>query len=313
MRLHAGTQPRGPRVCVRPFPQLPTPLSLAWSHARRVSTDGCDAKHTRSPSFQRVCVLPACLMWPQEVATPSYVLTWLRYSVFLPMYPLGVASELTMAWLALPTIKATGLWALRMPNKINFAFDYYVACWLIIALYLPGEPPAFTRAATGAGGLGLGTLPTAWPAASVGVRTCTLVRVQNPMAVQRSACRTAYAGLAYIQAGGWAACPSLCFPPLCSLLPACRLLRLCAMWCTCRPAAALLLHAQSPQEGAVWWRRSAQAKDPVAVLCGCCVGARCWASAISGWRTGWPFIWPCGHGHRPALGAYKLPARPCWC
>jgi len=31
-----------------------------------------------------------------------------RYSGFLALYPIGVSSELTMAWLALPYIKETG-------------------------------------------------------------------------------------------------------------------------------------------------------------------------------------------------------------
>jgi len=37
-----------------------------------------------------------------------YFLLWLRYTGFIVLYPLGVASELTVAYLALPTIKSTG-------------------------------------------------------------------------------------------------------------------------------------------------------------------------------------------------------------
>ena len=37
--------------------------------------------------------------------TPPYALLWLRYSAFTVLYPIGVGSELTMAWLALPTIR----------------------------------------------------------------------------------------------------------------------------------------------------------------------------------------------------------------
>lgn len=37
-----------------------------------------------------------------------YPSLWLRYSGFILLYPIGVASELTMAWLALPTIKSKG-------------------------------------------------------------------------------------------------------------------------------------------------------------------------------------------------------------
>ena len=39
----------------------------------------------------------------------------------------------------LPVIRAKQLWSVGRPNRANFAFDYYLACWIIIALYLPGE------------------------------------------------------------------------------------------------------------------------------------------------------------------------------
>jgi hypothetical protein len=29
-----------------------------------------------------------------------------------------------------------------MPNKWNFAFDWYYACWLVVLLYLPGAGQA---------------------------------------------------------------------------------------------------------------------------------------------------------------------------
>ena len=76
----------------------------------------------------------------QEVAKPPYAQLWLRYSAFIPLYPLGVASELTMAYLALPIIKAKQPLSVHLPNAFNFGFDYYTLCWLIIASYLPGLP-----------------------------------------------------------------------------------------------------------------------------------------------------------------------------
>lgn len=70
--------------------------------------------------------------------TPPYFLLWLRYTTFIPLYPLGVSSEMTMAYLALPIIKAKRPLSISLPNKLNFGFDYYWACWAIIAGYLPG-------------------------------------------------------------------------------------------------------------------------------------------------------------------------------
>lgn len=61
-----------------------------------------------------------------------------RYSGFIVLYPIGVSSELTMAWLALPHIKKTGLWSVNMPNSWNFGFSYWVANIIIMLTYLPG-------------------------------------------------------------------------------------------------------------------------------------------------------------------------------
>ena len=65
-------------------------------------------------------------------------LVWARYSAFLPLYPLGVAGELTMVWLALPTIRRDRPWSLAMPNAINFGFDYYIICIILCLVYVPG-------------------------------------------------------------------------------------------------------------------------------------------------------------------------------
>ena len=97
-------------------------------------------------------------MMQEAKASPPYFLLWLRYTGFIVLYPLGVSSELTMAWLAMPVIKAKRIASIAMPNAANFAFDYYLACWVIIALYLPGvlqpsdlEPcPALLCTAVGA-------------------------------------------------------------------------------------------------------------------------------------------------------------------
>jgi hypothetical protein len=76
----------------------------------------------------------------KELGTVPYFATWARYSGFLVLYPLGVSSELTMAWFALPAIAKQGLGSVRMPNAANFAFDYHTACVLTMLSYLPGLP-----------------------------------------------------------------------------------------------------------------------------------------------------------------------------
>jgi len=65
------------------------------------------------------------------------VATWLRYSGFLILYPLGAGSEMMLLYKAMPYIRERGLWSLTLPNKLNFAFDFYKVCWVLLLLYLP--------------------------------------------------------------------------------------------------------------------------------------------------------------------------------
>jgi very-long-chain (3R)-3-hydroxyacyl-CoA dehydratase len=74
----------------------------------------------------------------KEVGTPPYILSWLRYTTFIVLYPLGVSSELAMVWLAQPIIQQTGLFYYPMPNQANMAFDYSLATALVALLYGPG-------------------------------------------------------------------------------------------------------------------------------------------------------------------------------
>jgi len=75
----------------------------------------------------------------QELGMSPYPLLWLRYTTFIPLYPLGVASEMTMVALALPHIRKSQIWSIRMPNAFNFAFDYFLFCLLAVAIYIPGR------------------------------------------------------------------------------------------------------------------------------------------------------------------------------
>lgn len=86
---------------------------------------------------------------------------WLRYTAFYVLYPLGVGSELALAYMALPTIQRRKLWSYEMPNAINFAFDYHVACIVLMGVYAPGFYMLYTymigqrgkKLSAGAGGV----------------------------------------------------------------------------------------------------------------------------------------------------------------
>eukprot|EP00887_Chlorella_sp_A99_P006090 scaffold22.g6090.t1 len=80
----------------------------------------------------------------KELGLQPYPLLWLRYTGFIVLYPLGVSSELAMAWLAAPAIRQGKLLSIEMPNALNFAFDYHLVCWLVVAAYLPGFPRLYS-------------------------------------------------------------------------------------------------------------------------------------------------------------------------
>ncbi|XP_062187792.1 very-long-chain (3R)-3-hydroxyacyl-CoA dehydratase PASTICCINO 2A [Phragmites australis] len=73
---------------------------------------------------------------------PSWLL-WLRYSTFFVFYPIGLVSEVGLIYDALPYMKASERYCIRMPNKWNFSFDYFYVSALLISLYIPGFPHMF--------------------------------------------------------------------------------------------------------------------------------------------------------------------------
>ncbi|XP_068315631.1 very-long-chain (3R)-3-hydroxyacyl-CoA dehydratase PASTICCINO 2A [Pyrus communis] len=70
---------------------------------------------------------------------PSWLL-WLRYSTFILLYPTGITSEVGLIYIALPHIKNSEKYSIRMPNKWNFSFDYFYAAIVALGIYVPGSP-----------------------------------------------------------------------------------------------------------------------------------------------------------------------------
>ncbi|KAF8377380.1 hypothetical protein HHK36_030757 [Tetracentron sinense] len=77
--------------------------------------------------------------------TPSWLL-WLRYSTFLLLYPTGITSEIGLIYIALPYIKGSEKYCIRMPNKWNFSFDYFYTAILALGIYVPGMNLVFSLA-----------------------------------------------------------------------------------------------------------------------------------------------------------------------
>jgi very-long-chain (3R)-3-hydroxyacyl-CoA dehydratase len=70
---------------------------------------------------------------------PPFALTWLRYTAFIILYPIGVVCEMNLIYLALPILVETGVYqgrSIRLPNAFNFAFDYTMFCRILLAVYL---------------------------------------------------------------------------------------------------------------------------------------------------------------------------------
>lgn len=62
-----------------------------------------------------------------------------RYNLFIVMYPLGVVGELLTIYAALPFVRRSGMYSMRLPNKYNVSFDYYYCLIIVMLSYIPCE------------------------------------------------------------------------------------------------------------------------------------------------------------------------------
>lgn len=74
-----------------------------------------------------------------------YWVTFLRYTTFLPLYPMGATSEWLTLYAALDHIRQTRLFSISLPNRFNFSFDYYTYCLFTLVMYIPGLPYMYTH------------------------------------------------------------------------------------------------------------------------------------------------------------------------
>ena len=76
---------------------------------------------------------------PGESVVP-YWLLWLRYSLFIALYPPGIAGEVRELLVALPGVRASGVASLALPNAYNVVIDYHAVLCALLLLYIPGSP-----------------------------------------------------------------------------------------------------------------------------------------------------------------------------
>uniref|UniRef100_A0A3B3IGX2 Very-long-chain (3R)-3-hydroxyacyl-CoA dehydratase n=1 Tax=Oryzias latipes TaxID=8090 RepID=A0A3B3IGX2_ORYLA len=66
-----------------------------------------------------------------------YFVKWARYNFFIVLYPLGVIGELLSIYAALPFVRRSGMYSMRLPNKYNVSFDYYYCLIIINVTFFP--------------------------------------------------------------------------------------------------------------------------------------------------------------------------------
>jgi very-long-chain (3R)-3-hydroxyacyl-CoA dehydratase len=139
-------------VCVPPLP-LPLPLPPPTVLSRVVVLWGI--VHISPPSQTSVFFPLMAASWAavevprylfyivKENGSPSYGLTWLRYSMFMVLYPTGISGEVGCLWNALDLVRTRGVEigaSVALPNAWNVAYNHYGTLLFLLALYAPGSP-----------------------------------------------------------------------------------------------------------------------------------------------------------------------------
>jgi len=71
------------------------------------------------------------------------ILTWLRYSLFIILYPIGALGEMWCYFDALPFLATSKALRIEMPNAYNFTFSPYMVTIMILLAYFPLMPPMY--------------------------------------------------------------------------------------------------------------------------------------------------------------------------
>ena len=66
----------------------------------------------------------------------SHLLLWLRYTLFIVLYPLGVTGELVTIYYSLSPVRDSGLYSISLPNALNFSLNYHLVLIGTIPLYV---------------------------------------------------------------------------------------------------------------------------------------------------------------------------------
>ncbi|ELT88670.1 hypothetical protein CAPTEDRAFT_144144 [Capitella teleta] len=70
--------------------------------------------------------------------TEWQAVTWLRYSMWIPLYPLGFFCEGFVMMLSLPYFERSGRWSFALPNELNMSFHFPTFLRIYMCLFLIG-------------------------------------------------------------------------------------------------------------------------------------------------------------------------------
>lgn len=73
-----------------------------------------------------------------------HFLTWLRYSSFIILYPIGITGELICLYAASRyALSAPEAYSYTFPNSWNFTFSFYYFLMIVMLTYIPGFPQLY--------------------------------------------------------------------------------------------------------------------------------------------------------------------------
>ncbi len=68
------------------------------------------------------------------------VMTWIRYSGFLVLYPMGISGEIACMYNGLSFVQKNKPYTVELPNWYNFSFSYYNFIWFaLLGMYPYGS------------------------------------------------------------------------------------------------------------------------------------------------------------------------------
>lgn len=73
---------------------------------------------------------------------PSFLI-WLRYTLFIVLYPIGVTGELLCFYSAQQYVFENQMWTISLPNILNVTFNYHYLLLFVMALYVPLFPQLY--------------------------------------------------------------------------------------------------------------------------------------------------------------------------